>query len=61
LSKKRKIASLKKLFPLLVDYFPIWLTTPKVIAAITDLQRPSFDFLVFDEASQMPLEKSIPL
>ncbi|RHZ35995.1 AAA domain-containing protein [endosymbiont GvMRE of Glomus versiforme] len=61
LSKKRRITSLKKLFPLLVDYFPIWLTTPKVIAAITNLQKPTFDFLVFDEASQMPLEKAIPL
>ncbi|MCE8162956.1 MAG: DUF4011 domain-containing protein [Candidatus Moeniiplasma glomeromycotorum] len=61
LSKKRKIAALKKLFPELVNYFPLWLTTPEVIASITNLQTVPFDFIVFDEASQMPLEKSIPL
>lgn len=61
LSKKRGIAPLKKLFPELVNYFPLWLTTPEVIASITDLQTVPFDFLVFDEASQVPLEKSIPL
>jgi superfamily I DNA and/or RNA helicase len=61
LSKKRKMASLKSLFPQLVKYLPFCLTTPEVITAITDLSEPTFDFLVFDEASQMPLEKSIPL
>jgi superfamily I DNA and/or RNA helicase len=61
LNKKRKISSLKKLFPELVKYFPIWLTTPEVIASITNWQEVPFDFLVFDEASQVPLEKSIPL
>lgn len=61
LSKKRKISSLKKLFPELLNYFPIWLSTPEVIASITNFSEPIFDLLVFDEASQIPLEKSIPL
>jgi superfamily I DNA and/or RNA helicase len=61
LSKKRKISSLKKLFPELINYFPIWLTIPEVIASITNRQEVSFDFLIFDEASQVLLEKSIPL
>lgn len=61
LSKKRKITPLKKLFPELVNYFPLWLSTPEIIASITNRQEPVFDFLIFDEASQISLEKSIPL
>ena len=61
LSKKRKISPLKILFPELINYFPIWLSTPEVIASITNLREPFFDFIIFDEASQITLEKTIPL
>jgi superfamily I DNA and/or RNA helicase len=61
LNKKRRISPLKKLFPELVNYFTLWLTTPEVIASITNRQEVPFDFLIFDEASQVLLEKSIPL
>ncbi|CAI2172892.1 12069_t:CDS:2, partial [Funneliformis geosporum] len=57
LNKKRKISPLKKLFPELVNYLPIWLTTPEVIASITNRREVTFDFLIFDEASQVLLEK----
>lgn len=61
LGKKRKISPLKILFSELINYFPIWLSTPEVIASITNLQEPFFDFIIFDEASQITLEKTIPL
>jgi len=37
------------------------LTTPETISSLTNLEQPLFDYLVFDEASQMLLEKSVPL
>ncbi|CAG8437264.1 6931_t:CDS:2 [Ambispora leptoticha] len=35
--------------------------TVETISSLTNLEDPLFDYLIFDEASQMPLEKSVPL
>lgn len=38
----------------------IWLLTPEVVSEIIPLQNGIFDLVVFDEASQMYVEKGIP-
>ncbi len=38
----------------------IWLLTPEVVSEIIPLQMGVFDLLIFDEASQMYVEKGIP-
>lgn len=38
----------------------IWLLTPEVVSEIIPLQTGIFDLVVFDEASQMYVEKGIP-
>lgn len=38
----------------------IWLLTPEVVSEIIPLQTGVFDLVVFDEASQMYIEKGIP-
>ena len=38
----------------------IWLLTPEVVSEIIPLQTGIFDLVVFDEASQMYIEKGIP-
>ncbi|CAI2162089.1 11690_t:CDS:10 [Funneliformis geosporum] len=59
--KKKRNLNLRKIFPALLAHFPIWLTTPETISSLTSLEDPLFDYLIFDEASQVPLEKSVPL
>jgi len=59
--KKKRSVNLRKIFPSLLNHFPIWLTTPETVSSLTNLGDPLFDYLIFDEASQMPLEKSVPL
>ena len=44
----------------LLRYKPIWLLTPEVATSILPLQPGLFDIVIFDEASQMALEYSIP-
>lgn len=38
----------------------IWLMTPEVVSEILPLQKGLFDLVIFDEASQMYVEKGIP-
>ena len=38
----------------------IWLLTPEVVSEIVPLEKGLFDLVVFDEASQMYVEKGIP-
>ncbi len=44
----------------LFDLCPVWLCSPETVAQIFPCQ-PVFDVLVFDEASQMRLEESLPV
>ena len=44
----------------LFKYIKIWLLTPEVVSEIIPLQNGVFDLVVFDEASQMYVEKGLP-
>lgn len=39
---------------------PVWLTSPETVARIFPLREGMFDLVIFDEASQMPVELAIP-
>ena len=39
---------------------PVWLMNPEVVSRVLPLARGLFDVVVFDEASQMPVEHAIP-
>ena len=39
---------------------PVWLMNPEVVSRVLPLARGIFDVVVFDEASQMPVEHAIP-
>lgn len=63
--KKRKKLSLRKYIEAfegqgLFDIIPCWLLTPEVVSEILPFQKEFFDIVIFDEASQMFVEKSIP-
>ena len=38
-----------------------WLMSPEVAAEVLPLQRGCFDMAIFDEASQLPLERALPV
>ena len=44
----------------LFKYIKIWLLTPEVVSEIIPLENGIFDLVVFDEASQMYVEKGLP-
>jgi hypothetical protein len=39
---------------------PVWLTTPDVASQLLPLDKSLFDLVIFDEASQMPVEYALP-
>ncbi len=39
---------------------PVWMMTPDVASQLLPLEKALFDLVVFDEASQMPVEYAIP-
>ena len=39
---------------------PVWLMTPEVASQLLPLEKSLFDVVIFDEASQMPVEFAIP-
>jgi hypothetical protein len=39
---------------------PVWLCSPESVAALFPLERDLFDLVVFDEASQCPVESALP-
>lgn len=43
-----------------LDSVKIWLMTPEVVSEVLPLERNTFDVVIFDEASQLYIEKSIP-
>ena len=63
-SKQRKLKSLRKLFveyrDLLLSIAPCWLMTPQSVSEIFPLERGLFDLIVYDEASQCPVEEALP-
>jgi very-short-patch-repair endonuclease len=40
---------------------PCWLTSPEVASEIFPLERGYFDLVIFDEASQLPMERALPV
>ncbi|MDN5338424.1 MAG: hypothetical protein PWQ20_1494 [Thermotogaceae bacterium] len=62
--KKRRLWSLRKYieeFKILVfNLFPCFLLTPEVASEILPFEEGIFDMVIFDEASQIFIEKSIP-
>lgn len=40
---------------------PCWLASPEVVSEIFPLQRKTFDLVIFDEASQLDLERALPV
>ncbi|MEK6954318.1 MAG: AAA domain-containing protein [Candidatus Micrarchaeota archaeon] len=42
------------------DLFPVWLASPETVSSIFPLKQGLFDTVIFDEASQCPLEHAIP-
>jgi serine/threonine protein kinase len=39
---------------------PVWMMTPDIASQVLPLEKKLFDLVVFDEASQMPVEYAIP-
>ncbi len=44
----------------LLKVFPVWLASPETVSALFPLKEGLFDLVVFDEASQCPLEHAMP-
>jgi hypothetical protein len=65
ISKKRKIWPLRRVVGTfekeLFNLVPCWLASPETVSAVFPLEnRPTFDLVIFDEASQCFAEKGIP-
>lgn len=44
----------------LLDGYKIWLLTPDVVSELFDVKEGMFDLVIFDEASQLYVEKALP-
>jgi len=65
LGKKRRIKPLRALmrelpWPL-QQVAPCWLASPEVVSEVFPLERGIFDSVIFDEASQLDLERALPV
>lgn len=65
-SRKRNRISLRKLVEEFLDKglleaMPVWLATSDTVSSIFPLTEGLFDIVIFDEASQVTLENSIPV
>lgn len=65
LNKKRRQLPVRKLIEkyqnIIFKLSPCWLASPESISSIFPLQRDIFDLVIFDEASQTAVEKSLPV
>ncbi|TGV14281.1 DNA helicase, partial [Mesorhizobium sp. M00.F.Ca.ET.186.01.1.1] len=63
-NKKRRLAPLRHIvshfYDDLLKLVPCWLCTPESVSAIFPLNQDMFDLVIFDEASQCPVENAIP-
>ena len=62
-NRKRKMAVNKFMAKYkfeMLDSIKIWLMTPEVVSDIMPFEKNVFDLVIFDEASQLYIEKSIP-
>lgn len=58
--KKSVKVTAKRYYDALHQLYPIWLMTPESASALLPLEKGIFDVVIFDEASQMFVERSIP-
>lgn len=59
--RKPSVRNFIKTFkPELLENVKIWMATPEVVSTIIPLDNGIFDLVIFDEASQMYVEKGIP-
>ncbi len=65
INKKSKLLSIRELIEkfgsLVFSLFPCFLATPETVSEILPLNEGMFDIVIFDEASQIFIEKSIPV
>ena len=64
-NKKRRKLTIRELLSLfwedgISQIFPCWMCSPETVSAIFPMKKDIFDIIIFDEASQTKLEKSIP-
>lgn len=65
-SKKRRLWTVRKLVQETWDkglntLIPCWMASPESVSAIFQMQKDSFDLVIFDEASQCFVEKAVPV
>ncbi len=64
ISKKQNFWSIRKMMEVYCDYlfklFPCWLLSPENVSTILPLEKDMFDIVLFDEASQVFIENTIP-
>lgn len=65
LKRKRTAMSIRKLIAkyddMIFDISPCWLASPEVVSNIFPLEKDVFDIIIMDEASQLAVERAIPL
>lgn len=63
LDKKRRVLPVRKLIekyePIIFNVAPCWLASPEAVASVFPLKRNIFDYIIFDEASQSAVERSL--
>jgi very-short-patch-repair endonuclease len=63
LDKRKRVLPVRKLVEkyesVIFDVAPCWLASPEAVASIFPLRRNLFDFIIFDEASQSAVERSL--
>ena len=64
LNKKRRTLPVRKLIEkyqeIVFKIAPCWLVSPEAVSSIFPLQKHLFDLIIFDEASQSAVERSLP-
>ena len=63
LEKKRRVLPVRKMvekyLEIIFKIAPCWLASPEAVASVFPLKRNLFDFIIFDEASQSAVERSL--
>ncbi len=64
ISKKQKYWPIRKVMDVYSDFilalFPCWLLSPENVSSLLPLHKNMFDIVIFDEASQVFIENTIP-
>lgn len=62
--KSRCLKSIRQFIEVYRDYifdlYPCWVLNPETVSDVLPLEKDLFDIIIFDEASQLLIEKSIP-